>query len=121
MDEILIVEDDANSISYLSFLLKRLDIQYKIAPNGVSALKLLDERVPRCILMDISLGEGMSGFDLCGCVAETSGCEHIPIVAMSAHITEKTCQDYLKQGFTDCLKKPFSMSDLKKIVDKYLS
>ncbi len=117
--KILIVEDDPANLVYLTFILKRLGVNYETASSGPEALEKLDSITPDIFLLDISLTEEMSGVDLVKILNKNKELAEIPKIAMSAHITSESKDDYIKSGFSDCLKKPYTIEDLSSIINNY--
>ncbi|NQV38437.1 MAG: response regulator [Candidatus Marinimicrobia bacterium] len=116
---ILVVEDDSSNIVYLTYMLKRLNIDYQSVYSGPEALNVIESINPTLMLIDISLTEEMSGIDLMKELNANDAFMNIPKIAMSAHITAETKDDYIGSGFTDCLKKPYTLDDLTYIINKY--
>ena len=117
--KILVVEDDNANIVYLSYMLKRLNVDYSTVPSGTDALRVINSINPALILIDISLAEEMSGIDLVKELNANNKYAKIPKIAMSAHITAENKDEYIGYGFSDYLKKPFSLEDLASIINKY--
>lgn len=117
--KILVVEDDNANIVYLAYMLKKLNVDYTTVPSGIDALRVINDFNPALVLIDISLTEDMSGIDLVKELNADDKYAKIPKIAMSAHITAENKDEYIGYGFSDCLKKPFSLEDLSAITDKY--
>ncbi|RPJ03798.1 MAG: response regulator, partial [Deltaproteobacteria bacterium] len=62
--KILIVEDDANSRTYLERALKSQGYSVESAANGVAGLERVKQSRPDLIISDIMMPE-MDGFELC--------------------------------------------------------
>jgi DNA-binding response OmpR family regulator len=105
--DILLVEDEAAIADVLRRVLVRADYTVRVAPNGLEALKALEERIPAVLILDLIL-PGVSGFSVL---------EHIrhqqiimPIVVITANPLH---HDTLHQaGLKHVLIKPFRIEEL---------
>lgn len=87
---ILIVDDELVSRKTLEKLLSSID-ECDSAENGEDALKIVSERRPDLILLDISM-TGIDGYEVCRRLKAEPQTEPIPIIFLSAHtkVEEKT-------------------------------
>ncbi len=77
---ILVVDDDPPSVKMISFLLREEGYDVITASNGVEALRLLDERAPDLIILDIMMPH-IDGLEVCRRIRERS---NVPIGFLDA-------------------------------------
>lgn len=70
--DVLIVDDNEDAAMSLTMLLELEDISVAAAPDGPSALQMLEQTAPRLMLIDIGL-PGMNGFELAKRIRERDG------------------------------------------------
>ncbi|GEM_PF-2460891 len=117
---VLVLEDNPANMRYIQFLLKKMGMNYLSAETGEKALKLIRKTTPDCMLIDISLAEGMSGVEFLEKVNAIKTFDHVPKIAVTAHAMKGKKEEFLKEGFNDYLPKPFTIKDLKYILGKNL-
>ena len=117
---ILIVEDNPPNMKYMEFLMKRLGLDYLSASSGEQALDLLKDKTVSCMLIDVSLAEGMSGIEFLNTIKRKKKFQKVPKIAVTAHAMKGQREEYLKEGFDDYMAKPFTFNDLKKVLNRHL-
>jgi DNA-binding response OmpR family regulator len=108
---ILIAEDNDD----LRFYIKdNLQNQYNIyeADNGEEALAIILKIIPDLIISDIVM-PGIDGIELCRRVKADNKVSHIPLILLTARITEEDQFEGLETGADDYLIKPFSFQILE--------
>jgi len=114
----LVVEDDPANMNYILFMLKKLGITAISAFSGKEALEKISNAVIDILLLDINLGDSMSGIDLLTLLRQQDAFKTIPAIAVTAyHQDEKL---FIKAGFNTLLTKPYSKEELKNVLNKYL-
>ena len=116
---VLVVEDDFASRQYLKFMLKRLNVEYLEAENGEDALELVRDKDIDVLLLDIALGFGISGIQLCEQLKQNSRFSDTPAIAVTA-FAKDNLKEFDRVGFAGYLSKPYTFEQLKEILDKYL-
>ncbi|MBA9027142.1 MULTISPECIES: response regulator transcription factor [Bacillaceae] len=104
MDEILIVEDDADIQKILSMNLSLEGFAYTIASTGMDAIKKVREKTPDLILLDIQLPD-MNGIDLCQQLREMTA---VPILYVTCNNEDKEKILAFACGGDDYIEKPFN-------------
>lgn len=106
--KILIVDDDSNIAELISLYLTKECFDTKIAGDGESALKAMNEFAPDLILLDLML-PGMDGYQVCREVRTKST---VPIIMLSAkgEVFDKVLG--LEMGADDYMEKPFDSKEL---------
>ncbi len=122
--EILLVEDShINAEVAMSFLRDFSKIDY--AEDGLTALKLANEKKYSLILMDINLGPGLDGVNVCTKIKQIPGYENVPIVALTGYALSGDKDNFLSLGFDFYLAKPFTkqqlIGEVSQIIKEYYS
>lgn len=113
----LVVEDNIPSMNYLLFILKRFNISTVSAHSGEEALNVLNDKQFDVMLLDIALGEGISGVVLMENLREMKKFKDIPIIAVTA-FEKQAVRKVKRGGFSDILRKPYNADQLKNILRK---
>lgn len=106
---VLIVEDEKNIVDILRFNLQREGYETLEAFDGVTGLKLILERKPDLILLDLML-PGMNGFEVCKTVRDRG--MNTPVLIITAREAEQDKILGLGLGADDYITKPFSVREL---------
>ncbi len=86
MTELLIAEDSVLQAARLRRQLTSWGYQVRAAQNGVEALALMEERLPRLVISDVEMPE-MDGYELCSKIKSDSRSCHIPVLLFT-HLSE---------------------------------
>ncbi|GLS30404.1 Signal transduction histidine kinase [Mesorhizobium albiziae] len=120
--DILIAED--NEVNQLVFgqILNGLDLSYRIAANGRTAVEMHRSLKPRLILMDVSMPE-MNGYEATRAIraAERATGGHTPIIGVTAHALKGDREKCIDAGMDDYLSKPISPDRLSAKIGSWLS
>ena len=81
--EVLVVDDDPGARERLRSVLEHNGWTVAEAENGQAALDRVAEHAPRIILLDLTMPV-MDGFSFLHTLRERPGCEHIPVVVLTA-------------------------------------
>jgi len=108
--KLLVVEDNELNRLLISSVLKKEQIDFKIAENGLEAIQLLVKESFDLILMDIQMPimDGISATREIRAKLNLS----IPIIALSANATIEDTKKYLECGMNDHVPKPFKKEEL---------
>ncbi len=116
---VLVVEDDFASRQYLLLLLKKLEYQSHSAETGEQALEMMKDNNADIMLLDIALGPGITGLELGEALRQDKRFQHVPMVAVTAFSKDKL-DNLHEAGFSDYMAKPYTIGQLKDMLDKYL-
>ena len=113
LQEILIIEDDADIAESLHYNFKREGFRPVIAESGEKGLRFaLDEKnPPALIVLDLML-PGMSGMELCRRLRREPLTEKTPIIMLTAKAAEIDKIAGLELGADDYIVKPFSVKEV---------
>ena len=108
--KLLVVEDNELNRLLITTVLKKEQIDFKIAENGLEAIQFLVKESFDLILMDIQ----MPIMDGITATREIRTKLHmsIPIIALSANATIEDTKKYLESGMNDHVPKPFKKEEL---------
>jgi PAS domain S-box-containing protein len=115
---ILVIEDNPANLDYIIYLLQKLSLPYTTAANAVDGFKILQKIPVNCMLVDISLGDGISGIEFLRKVRSEPKFKDIFAIAVTAHALKGDKRRFLEHGFDDYLSKPFVLNELKDILER---
>jgi DNA-binding NtrC family response regulator len=92
-------------------------LQTVSAPDAETGLKLFRENAVDLIVTDLKL-PGMSGLDFLQAVKHANS--SLPVIVMTAFGTVETAVEAMKAGASDYVLKPFSLAELRMVVQKEL-
>ncbi len=119
---ILIVEDNPVNQKVTMSMLKKLGLFSDIVSSGTEALEAMRNKVYNLVLMDCQMPE-MDGYETTRIIRNDPGrcgTPGVPIVAMTAHAMVGDREKCISAGMDDYISKPINMSELEKILVKYL-
>lgn len=113
---VLVAEDDASNYRLSEILLKS---NYNIihAWDGLEAVKLCEESLPKIVLMDINM-PNMNGYEALDQIKEKY--PDLPVVAVTAYAMSDDEDKILDAGFDGYLAKPININTFEKIIERYL-
>jgi len=121
--EVLVCEDDQLNQRVIEEHLRRVGLKSVIVENGLEGLRIVVDRLKKdekpfdLILMDTQMPV-MDGFEATSRInALGTG---TPIVALVANVMTKDLADYKRNGFMDCIGKPFQTWDLWRCLLSFL-
>jgi len=82
------------------------------ADNGTTALQLAKSEQPDLILLDVDMGSGPNGFDVCRSLKADATTKDIPVVMLTAHDSESDRAVGFAAGAAQYLTKPFGPLEL---------
>ncbi|RZF59312.1 hybrid sensor histidine kinase/response regulator transcription factor [Sphingobacterium corticibacterium] len=108
--KVLVVDDEKDILRYVSQELQNI---YKIisAENGSEAFQLALSQLPDLIISDVSMPD-MNGFELVKKIKSNSTTNHIPIILLTAKITQEDRMQGIGLGADAYLTKPFLIDEL---------
>jgi len=113
--KVLVVDDNKINGELLNAILKQ-DYEVDVAKTGHLAIELVKRSDYDIILMDINLGEGMTGIQAAREIQKIK--VNIPIIAMTAYSTEKEINEIMKNYFFGFVLKPIDKIALFKVLEK---
>ena len=107
---ILAVDDTPQNLRLLEALLSTEGYEVLTAASGDEALRVVAERHPDLLLMDI-LMPGIDGYELCRRIRANEETRYLPIVLMTASIEQDKARA-LESGADDFVQKPVLQHEL---------
>ncbi len=114
MNSILLVEDNTGIAEGLKLSFELTEYDLFVAYTLKEATKLVEEKSPNLVLLDVSLPDG-NGFDFYG---KELGKRGIPVIFLTARDEENDIVKGLELGAEDYITKPFSTKELMARVKK---
>ncbi len=113
---ILLIDDDPSLHKLLGQYLEDSDFQVLHAESGMDGLKILFDRHPDLILLDVMMPR-MDGWETCRRIRELTD---VPIVFLTAKSDEPNRLEGFRLGADDFIAKPFSFAELVARVEAVL-
>ena len=117
---VILVVDDNRDIVWL--IKETLSSEYAVreAFNAEEALALMDQQTPDLIITDIMM-PSMDGFALISRIKSDKFTRHIPLIVVSAKVSESEQAEGLDLGADVYLTKPFSSVVLHSVVNRLMA
>lgn len=109
MPTLLLIDDDKEVLTINTKYFKQLHYEVKAVTNARSALTLLQNFSPDCIIMDVMM-PGMDGFKACTKIKEICPA---PVIFLTGKDTEDDKIQGLLLGADDYMVKPYSLRELE--------
>ena len=121
--KLLLVDDNLVNCEVAIDMLEVLGFDVDVAHNGEEALEIYNRSQHTLILMDCEMPV-MNGFVTTKKIREKEN-EHNqppkPIIALTAHAVKGAKETCMEHGMDDFISKPFTLSSLKSMLDKWLN
>lgn len=117
---VMIVDDNDDVRRLLRKVLVAAGHTVLEAANGESALKLAEGTVPDLILMDVRLPGGMDGIEVTSCLKEDPRMKRVPIVALTASVTDRDRQQAIAAGCSGFIGKPVDVTSLPDLIEQFV-
>ncbi len=108
---VLIVEDEPDCATLLSYRLQREGYETVIASSGEEAIDAAQCSDPDALLLDIML-PALDGWEVCRILRESSKGKFLPIIMLTALTDEEAKVKSLTLGADDFVTKPYSVSEV---------
>lgn len=114
--DILVIDDDPMLLNIVKEMLERNGGTCTICTTAKEVVKAMRNQNYDLLLSDIQM-PGTNGFDLLTLLRNSNigNSRTIPVVAMTAR-GDRDKEAFLSAGFTDCIYKPFSSSELLSLI-----
>ena len=117
-DAVLVIDDEKNIRTTLQQVLESAGYEVATAVNGEDGLSKLSKSRFDMVLLDMKL-PGMDGIDVLRRMRETN--YETPVAIITAYGTIENAVEAMKLGAVDYLRKPFSGSEIKELVERILA
>jgi two-component system alkaline phosphatase synthesis response regulator PhoP len=108
--KILLADDEKDIVEFLSYNLKLENFEVIVAFDGAEALKKMEEH-PNLVILDVMMPK-MNGYEVCQQIRKNSDYKDIPIIFLTAKVTEADEIQGLELGANDFIAKPISPKKL---------
>jgi len=107
---VLIAEDNPDVAGFIRDTI-RMNYKVKWAADGDKALKAAFDLIPDLIITDVMM-PGKDGFDVCNILKTDERTNHIPVVMLTAKVTDTDRISGYERGADAYLTKPFNKTEL---------
>jgi DNA-binding response OmpR family regulator len=109
--KILVVDDEASLRETLTRSFTREGHTVQALASGAEAIERAGEESFDVILLDVALGAGPNGYEVCRALRERRNV--VPIIMLTALDTEADAVQGLEAGADDYVTKPFGLAELR--------
>jgi CheY-like chemotaxis protein len=114
---VLVVDDEPDSLFVASRWLKLAGANVVTAQNGQAGLEIACQMLPRLIITDLTMPV-MDGWELQYHLKQAARTASIPVIALTAHVMQSTKDRVVNAGFIDHISKPLNPT---KFLDQVIS
>ncbi len=118
---ILIADDEENLREMLIQILQGLGHTVIAAENGESALELFRDEGPDMVILDVNMGAGRNGFEICKIIREDPYGVSVPIIMLTGMDQNEAMVHGFQKGADDYIRKPFKIAEFRARVNAQLS
>lgn len=118
MADILVVDDDQSIATAFEHFLRFEGHECRLASNAEDAVRLIAERQPTLIMMDIRM-PGVDGLQALRDIR--SRFPGVYVVMMTGYGTSQTSIDAIREGAYDYLTKPLDLDEIREVIRKALA
>ncbi|PMB51274.1 response regulator [Fischerella thermalis CCMEE 5201] len=117
---VLLVDDDADSLELVRFILEQYHAQVSSTPSTYEALQVIRLWKPDILISDIAMPDE-DGYSFIRNVRNLEGeMGKIPAIALTALVKQEAVAVALEAGFSTCIVKPFDPDELVKVISNLL-
>jgi PAS domain S-box-containing protein len=117
--KILVAEDDAFNQKIVNQVLNRYGASVTFADNGLEALATLKQDTFDVVLMDLHMPT-MNGYEATIEIRKQARYAQLPVIALSASVTDEEKQSCLAAGMNDFVGKPINKLELLATLKQWL-
>lgn len=115
---LLIAEDTASIRDVLQRQLNNLGAEADFVENGLEAMQAIKTGQYGLLLTDLHMPE-MDGYSVIKEIRDNETENHFPVIALTADVQMGQRQTYMSYGFDECLLKPISLGQLKRLLIRW--
>ena len=119
MKRILVVEDNAENMYLIRFILENSGFSVIEACSGLSGIDLAIKERPDLILMDIQLPD-INGLETTRRIRASKGNENLPIIALTSYAMPGDRQKALDAGCKGYIEKPIDPENIIAEIIKFV-
>jgi DNA-binding response OmpR family regulator len=111
MPTALIVEDEPEANKLLAMLVQLRGYQTESALDGAQAMDCVRNRVPDVVFLDLMLPD-VDGFDICRFLKSSGKTSKVPVIIVTARITDLNRIESFRAGADDFIPKPYTPDEI---------
>jgi DNA-binding response OmpR family regulator len=111
MKKIVLIEDDSDLFALLKYNLEKEGFAIAGAQTGKGAIELCRRERPDLVILDIMLPDS-DGLEICKAIRNHSELAHVPVIFLTARVSETDRIVGLELGANDYIVKPFFIREL---------
>lgn len=108
-NRVLLVDDEEDFLTASSQALQRRGLEVDVAPNGVTALELVDAKQYDVIVLDVKMPD-IDGIEVFRIIRRKY--PNLPVILLTGHSSADDAFQTSKDGIADYLSKPIDMDDM---------
>ena len=116
---VLVVDDEANILLSLEFLMKKAGYEVRLARDGEEALAEIDKARPDLVLLDVMMPK-RNGFDVCEAIRANPEWRAVRVILLTAKGRDIEREKGLALGADDYITKPFSTREVVERVTAWI-
>jgi len=109
--KILVVDDDKSIIEIVQAYLEQAGYSVLTATNGASAMQMLHSEKPDLLILDLMLPD-RDGWDITSTIRNDKRLESLPIIMLTARVSDSEKILGLELGADDYVTKPFNPREI---------
>ena len=113
----LVIDDSRTAADFLMFVLKRLEIDARVAYGPSPAMAILKTETPHVVFLDINM-PGLSGFDVLSYMSREPRLMFVPVFVVTSDDQPETAQQALIAGARDVFIKPITLEVIEPALRK---
>ena len=117
---VLVVDDEANILLSLEFLMKKAGYDVRTARDGEEALAEMRKARPDLVLLDVMMPK-RNGFDVCEIIRANPEWKDMRVIMLTAKGRDVEREKGLAVGADDYITKPFSTREVVERVSGWLA
>ncbi|MGQ0681945.1 response regulator transcription factor [Bradyrhizobium sp.] len=116
---VLVVDDEANILLSLEFLMKKAGYEVRLARDGEEALAEIGKARPDLVLLDVMMPK-RNGFDVCEAIRANPEWRTVRVILLTAKGRDIEREKGLALGADDYITKPFSTREVVERVTAWI-
>lgn len=116
----VIADDDGLLLAYLAAVFRSRGYDVITAPSGEAALRLVRERRPAFVVLDVSMPD-MDGYQVLWAIRQSAGTRDTPVIMLTARKGDADVLKAFDRGADDYVTKPVLPADLLGTIDRILA
>jgi DNA-binding response OmpR family regulator len=116
---VLVVDDEANILLSLEFLMKKAGYEVRLARDGEEALAEIGKARPDLVLLDVMMPK-RNGFDVCEAIRANPEWRAVRVILLTAKGRDIEREKGLALGADDYITKPFSTREVVERVTAWI-